>query len=151
MQTILTIGYSTVCILLILMILLQRGKEASGDLFGVGSSAVLSSRGTTSFLLQFTSVLGGLFFMLGLWLGSTINQQTYRITTHEVLRSTAAGQENALAKTTDKAVDKTIEKKAVKAVANKSKSTRAIKSRKKAVPLRSAKAKKPKVNSKQVT
>ena len=145
MQTILTIGYSTVCMLLILMILLQRGKDASGDLFGVGSSAVLSSRGTTSFLLKFTSVLGGLFFMLGLWLGSTINQQTYRITTQEVLKSAAAEQE------TDKAVDKAIEKKAVKAVASKVKSTRATKPSKKAVPLRSAKASKPKVKSKQVT
>lgn len=151
MQTILTIGYSTVCMLLILMILLQRGKDASGDLFGVGSSAVLSSRGTTSFLLKFTSVLGGLFFMLGLWLGSTINQQTYRITTQEVLRSAAAEQEGALAKTTDKAADKAIEKKAVKAVASKAKSTRATKPSKKAVPLRSAKASKPKVKSKQVT
>jgi len=131
--------------LLILMILLQRGKDASGDLFGVGSSAVLSSRGTTSFLLKFTSVLGGLFFMLGLWLGSTINQQTYRITTQEVLKSAAAEQE------THKAVDKAIEKKAVKAVASKVKSARATKPSKKAVPLRSAKASKPKVKSKQVT
>lgn len=69
--------YLFVCFLLVLVVLLQRGKDASGDLFGVGANAVLSSQGTTSFLTRMTSVLGLLFFLLSVLLGYTINRSLH--------------------------------------------------------------------------
>ena len=71
--------YVIVCVFLIMIILMQRGKDAAGDLFGAGSSAVLSSQGTTSFLVKFTSTLAGLFFTLSLILGFLINHSSHTI------------------------------------------------------------------------
>ena len=85
MQWWLTVFYSIVCFLLVGVVLLQRGKDASGDLFGVGSSAVLSSHGTTSFLVRFTSILAALFFILSLWLGHVINNQADQIKLKDVV------------------------------------------------------------------
>ena len=77
MQFTITALYLFVCFLLVLVVLLQRGKDASGDLFGVGANAVLSSQGTTSFLTRMTSVLGLLFFLLSVLLGYTINRSLH--------------------------------------------------------------------------
>ena len=79
MQLIVTVLYVFVCALLVMVVLLQRGKEASGDLFGVGANAVLSSQGTTSFLTRLTTTLGILFFGLSILLGYSINAE-HRIT-----------------------------------------------------------------------
>ena len=77
MQFTITALYLFVCFLLVLVVLLQRGKDASGDLFGVGANAVLSIQGTTSFLTRMTSVLGLLFFLLSVLLGYTINRSLH--------------------------------------------------------------------------
>ena len=89
MQWWLTVFYSIVCFLLVGVVLLQRGKDASGDLFGVGSSAVLSSHGTTSFLVRFTSILAALFFILSLWLGHVINNHADQIKLKDVVTQQA--------------------------------------------------------------
>ena len=80
-----TIVYVIVCILLVLVVLLQRGKDASGDLFGAGASAVLSSQGTTTFLVKLTSSLGVMFFLLSVLLGYMVNHSVSRISLKDVL------------------------------------------------------------------
>ena len=87
MQWVLTVVYSIVCFLLVSMVLLQRGKDAAGGLFGSGSSAVLSSHGTTSFLVRATSILGALFFLLSLALGVVINRQVDQLRLQEVVQA----------------------------------------------------------------
>ncbi|MEC8460858.1 MAG: preprotein translocase subunit SecG [Pseudomonadota bacterium] len=67
------------------MVLLQRGKDASGDLFGAGASAVLSSQGTTTFLVKLTSSLGVMFFLLSVLLGYMVNHSVSRISLKDVL------------------------------------------------------------------
>ncbi|MEC8064410.1 MAG: preprotein translocase subunit SecG [Pseudomonadota bacterium] len=88
MLMILKILYATVCLFLVLVILMQRGKDAGGDLFGAGSSAVLSSQGTTSFLVKLTSTLAGLFFILSLALGFVINQSLNHIHLQDLANAT---------------------------------------------------------------
>ena len=83
----LTAVYSLVCFMLVGVVLLQRGKEAGGGLFGSGSSAVLSSHGTTSFLVRLTSILGGLFFILSLALGVVINHQVAQVHLQDVVQA----------------------------------------------------------------
>lgn len=85
MQYLLTILYAIVCIFLILVILMQRGKDSGGDIFGSGSGAVLSSQGTTSFLVKLTSFLGLMFFLLSLSLGVIINQSTNSVQLKDVV------------------------------------------------------------------
>ena len=87
MQWILTIVYALVCLMLVGVVLLQRGKEAGGGLFGTGSSAVLTSQGTTSFLVRLTSILGALFFMLSLALGFVINRQADQVRLSDVMQA----------------------------------------------------------------
>lgn len=88
MMLVLKTLYMLVCAMLVMIILMQRGKDAGGDLFGAGSSAVLSSQGTTSFLVKFTSTLAGLFFILSLALGFVINRQNHAIQLKDIAAST---------------------------------------------------------------
>ena len=94
MQWILTVLYSVVCFMLIGVVLLQRGKEAGGGLFGTGSSAVLSSHGTTSFLVRLTSILGGLFFIISLALGVVINKQADQMRLQDVIQAVDTSAES---------------------------------------------------------
>ena len=87
MQWILTIVYALVCMMLVSVVLLQRGKESGGGIFGTGSSAVLSSQGTTSFLVRFTSIFGALFFILSLALGFVINRQADQVRLSDVMQA----------------------------------------------------------------
>jgi len=81
----LMVFYAVVCLLLIAFILLQRGKEAGGGIFGQGSTAVISAKGTNSLLIRTTSVLGGLFFSVSLLLGFVINQGVGRVRAADVM------------------------------------------------------------------
>tara|TARA_B100001093_G_C26563529_1_gene899801 strand:+ start:479 stop:811 length:333 start_codon:yes stop_codon:yes gene_type:complete len=87
MQWLLIVLYVAVCLLLIGVVLLQRGKDSSGDLFGAGASSVLSSQGTTSFLVKLTGTLSLLFFILSFSLGVMINQSTERVRLADVLKA----------------------------------------------------------------
>ena len=85
MQWFLTLVYSFVCIMLILVVLLQRGKDASGNIFGTGSNALLSSHGTTSFLVKLTTSLAVMFFVLSLTISYLINHSSGNITAGDII------------------------------------------------------------------
>jgi preprotein translocase subunit SecG len=60
-----------ICIVLILLILMQRGKGADvGSSFGAGASATMfGAAGSASFLVKLTGAFGILFFLTSLTLG----------------------------------------------------------------------------------
>ena len=72
---------------LIGVVLLQRGKDSSGDLFGAGASSVLSGQGTTSFLVKLTGTLSVLFFLLSFFLGVVINQAVDRVRLQDIIQA----------------------------------------------------------------
>ncbi len=65
MQTALIVLHVIICVLLIVSVILQKGKGAEmGAAFGVGSSsAVFGPKGPTPFLAKVTVVLAVLFFI----------------------------------------------------------------------------------------
>ncbi|GEM_PF-4180483 len=65
MQTALIVLHVIICLLLIVCVILQKGKGAEmGAAFGVGSSsAVFGPKGPTPFLAKVTVFLGVLFFV----------------------------------------------------------------------------------------
>lgn len=69
MQFILTIIHVVVCLALILIVLLQRGKGASmGAAFGGSSQTVFGSTGATSFLHKVTAAAAIVFMLTSLGL-----------------------------------------------------------------------------------
>ena len=78
LQTILLLAHLVVCSLLIVLVLLQRGKGAdAGTGFGAGASGtVFGSRGTSNFFSRSTAVLATFFFALSLALAYYATQQT---------------------------------------------------------------------------
>lgn len=69
MQFILTIVHIVVCLALILIVLLQRGKGASmGAAFGGSSQTVFGSTGATSFLHKVTAAAAIVFMLTSLGL-----------------------------------------------------------------------------------
>ena len=78
LQSILLMFHVGVALLIVVMVLLQRGKGASaGTGFGGGASGtVFGSRGSASFLSRATAVLATLFFCTSLTLAYLAGQQT---------------------------------------------------------------------------
>lgn len=70
MTIFLTVLHVMVCLILIVVVLLQRGKGAEiGAVFGGGaSSTVFGSRGAGNFLTKLTSVAAVVFMLTSLWL-----------------------------------------------------------------------------------
>jgi len=66
----LTVLHVMVCFILIVVVLLQRGKGAEiGAVFGGGaSSTVFGSRGAGNFLTKLTSIAAVIFMITSLWL-----------------------------------------------------------------------------------
>ena len=87
MQWFLIVLYISVCLFLVGVVLMQRGKDSSGDLFGAGASSVLTGQGTTSFLVKLTATLSTLFFVLSFFLGVVINQSTDRVRIDDVIKA----------------------------------------------------------------
>ena len=87
MQWFLMVLYIVVCLFLVGVVLMQRGKDSSGDLFGSGAGSVLSGQGTTSFLVRLTGTLSLLFFLLSFFLGVVINQSTDRLRLDDVIKA----------------------------------------------------------------
>ena len=87
MQWFLMVLYIIVCLFLVGVVLMQRGKDSSGDLFGSGAGSVLSGQGTTSFLVRLTGTLSLLFFLLSFFLGVVINQSSDRLRLDEVIKA----------------------------------------------------------------
>ena len=90
MQWFLIIFYLIICVFLVGVVLMQRGKDSSGDLFGAGASSVLTGQGTTSFLVKLTATLSVLFFVLSFFLGVVINQSAERLRRDDVLKAKEA-------------------------------------------------------------
>ena len=74
MNVVLTVLHVLVCIFLIAVVLLQRGKGAEmGAVFGGGaSSTVFGSRGGANFLTKMTTVSAALFMITSLSLADSI-------------------------------------------------------------------------------
>ena len=70
LQTIVLMGHLVVCMLIVVLVLLQRGKGAdAGTGFGAGASGtVFGARGSANFFSRSTAVLATLFFLTSLGL-----------------------------------------------------------------------------------
>jgi len=78
LQSIVLMFHVAVALLIVALVLLQRGKGASaGSGFGSGASGtVFGARGSASFLSRATAVLATLFFVTSLSLAYLARQQT---------------------------------------------------------------------------
>jgi preprotein translocase subunit SecG len=78
LQTILLVAHVGVALLIIGLVLLQRGKGAdAGTGFGAGASGtVFGARGAATFFSRMTGVLAALFFASSLGLAYFATQQT---------------------------------------------------------------------------
>ena len=78
LQTIILVAHVGIALLMIGLVLLQRGKGAdAGTGFGAGASGtVFGSRGTATFFSRATGVLATLFFVTSLTLAYLSTQQT---------------------------------------------------------------------------
>lgn len=72
------IGHTLIAVLIIILVLLQRGKGAdAGAAFGAGASGtVFGSRGSSSFFSRATAVLATAFFASSLTLAYLSSQRT---------------------------------------------------------------------------
>jgi preprotein translocase subunit SecG len=69
MKPVLILIHLTVCIALILIVLLQKGKGADmGVAFGGSSQTVFGSSGATSFMHKFTTIIAIIFMLTSLGL-----------------------------------------------------------------------------------
>ena len=76
-QTIVLIAHTVIALLIIILVLLQRGKGAdAGAAFGSGaSSTVFGSQGSSNFFSRSTAVLSAAFFVSSLSLAYLSSQQ----------------------------------------------------------------------------
>ncbi len=77
-QTVLLITHTVIAMIIIILVLLQRGKGAdAGAAFGAGASGtVFGSRGSGSFFSRATGVLATIFFATSLTLAYFSSQHT---------------------------------------------------------------------------
>ena len=66
MQTIILTLHITVCFLLVILILLQSGKEGMGVIFGGGNSSVFGSSGAGGILAKLTTLMAVIFVITSL-------------------------------------------------------------------------------------
>jgi len=78
MQSIVLIGHTLVAVLIIVLVLLQRGKGAdAGAAFGSGASGtVFGARGSSSFFSRATGILATIFFISSLTLAYMSSQRS---------------------------------------------------------------------------
>ena len=78
MQSIVLIGHTLVAVLIIVLVLLQRGKGAdAGAAFGSGASGtVFGARGSSNFFSRATGVLATIFFISSLTLAYMSSQRS---------------------------------------------------------------------------
>ena len=78
MQSMVLIGHTLVAVLIIVLVLLQRGKGAdAGAAFGSGSSGtVFGARGSSSFFSRATGILATIFFITSLTLAYMSSQRS---------------------------------------------------------------------------
>ena len=61
MQTLILTLHIIVCVLLVILVLLQAGKEGMGVIFGGGNSSVFGSGGAGSILAKLTALMAVIF------------------------------------------------------------------------------------------
>lgn len=66
MQTLILTLYIIVCVLLVILILLQSGKEGMGVIFGGGNSSVFGSTGAGGILAKLTAFMAVVFVITAL-------------------------------------------------------------------------------------
>ena len=66
MQTLILTLHIIVCVLLVILILLQSGKEGMGVIFGGGNSSVFGSSGAGGILAKLTTLLAIIFVITSL-------------------------------------------------------------------------------------
>lgn len=66
MQTLILSLHVLVCVILVVLVLLQSGKEGMGVIFGGGNSSVFGSSGAGGLLAKFTAFLAVLFVITSL-------------------------------------------------------------------------------------
>ncbi|MFQ5547329.1 MAG: preprotein translocase subunit SecG [Woeseia sp.] len=78
MQSVVLIGHTLIAVLIIVLVLLQRGKGAdAGAAFGAGASGtVFGARGSSSFFSRATAVLATAFFASSLFLAYLSSQRS---------------------------------------------------------------------------
>ena len=78
LQTVILVGHTAIALLIIILVLLQRGKGAdAGAAFGAGASGtVFGARGSSSFFSRMTAVLATAFFATSLGLAFLSSQRT---------------------------------------------------------------------------
>jgi preprotein translocase subunit SecG len=78
LQTLVLMGHLVVCVLIVALVLLQRGKGAdAGTGFGAGASGtVFGARGSANFFSRSTAVLATLFFVTSLSLAYLASRVT---------------------------------------------------------------------------
>ena len=77
MKLIIILVHISVCVALILIVLLQRGKGSDmGAAFGGSSQAIFGSRGATTFLHKITAAIAIIFMLTSLLLAYLSTQRT---------------------------------------------------------------------------
>ena len=66
MQTAILILHVVVCLILVVLVLLQAGREGMGVIFGGGNSSVFGSSGAGGILVKLTTFLAVLFLVTSL-------------------------------------------------------------------------------------
>ncbi len=66
MENIILVLHVVVCILLVILVLLQAGKEGMGVIFGGGNTSVFGSSGAGSLLAKMTAFVGVIFIFTSL-------------------------------------------------------------------------------------
>ncbi|MBT8086120.1 MAG: preprotein translocase subunit SecG [Woeseia sp.] len=81
MQTVVLIGHTLIAVLIIALVLLQRGKGAdAGAAFGAGASGtVFGARGSSSFFSRMTAILATAFFASSLTLAYMSSQRVSEV------------------------------------------------------------------------
>jgi preprotein translocase subunit SecG len=104
MQSVVLVGHTLIAILIIVLVLLQRGKGAdAGAAFGAGASGtVFGARGSSNFFSRATAVLATVFFVSSLTLAYMSSQ---RSTAPESLIESAPPPETTLEPESDGTVE----------------------------------------------
>lgn len=66
MSTIIATVHIIACVLLVVLVLLQSGKEGMGVIFGGGSGSVFGSSGAGGLLVKLTAIFGAVFLITSL-------------------------------------------------------------------------------------
>lgn len=125
MQTIILTLHIIVCFLLVILILLQSGKEGMGVIFGGGNSSVFGSSGAGGILAKLTSLMAVIFVItslsytyvtsshtesesavLNVNIEEPVKQENVKTDTQDMQKSNAPAQGSASVPADDKAAKK---------------------------------------------